>query len=210
VVATGKDFATPLGTAVTDRAFVERLEERCGDLRRREYDHVAEHSIELQICWLQHLFGTEAFQIAAFLCPDPCGPTGTAPYDGQGVDLADFARNLGQTIAQDDKTTVVIAGADFSHVGKFFGDERSLGEEFLEEVHQWDRAVLGRIEAGDASAFRQHLAERDNPTRICSAGCLYTLLAALPGAKASVLEYHQAVERSAQNCVTCAAVVFRQ
>ncbi|MCH7814688.1 MAG: AmmeMemoRadiSam system protein B, partial [Planctomycetes bacterium] len=94
VVATGMDFATPLGTTATDRAFLERLEADCGDLRRYEYDHANEHSIELQVCWLQHLFGAEAFKMVGLLCPDPCGPTGTAPQDGQGVDLGEFAAAL--------------------------------------------------------------------------------------------------------------------
>lgn len=210
VVATGKDFATPLGTTTTDRPFLERVEQRCGDLRRHEYDHVTEHSIELQICWLQHLYGADCFEMAAFLCPDPCGPTGTAPYDGQGVDLTDFARILGETIDSDDSSTVIVAGADFSHVGRFFGDDRVLGDEFLDEVSQWDKAVLRRIEAGDASALRQSVAERENPTRICSVGCIYALMTALPSARAAVLGYHQAVERAVQNCVTCAAVIFRQ
>ena len=210
VVATGKDFATPLGTTASDGAFVERLERRCGDLRRHEYDHVAEHSIELELCWLQHLYGADRFEMAAFLCPDPCGPTGTAPYDGKGVDLAHFARILGEGLAADDKSTVIVAGADFSHVGKFFGDDRVLGDEFLEEVSQWDKAVLRRIKQGDAAAVRECVAERENPTRICSVGCMYTLMAALPDAEATVLGYHQAVERAVQNCVTCAAVAFRQ
>ncbi len=41
VVATGKDFRTPLGTTRTDRAFLTELEHRCGtDLRENEFDHV--------------------------------------------------------------------------------------------------------------------------------------------------------------------------
>ncbi|HUU85272.1 MAG TPA: AmmeMemoRadiSam system protein B [Phycisphaerae bacterium] len=210
VVGTTKDFDTPLGKTATDRAFLERIEERCGDLRRHEYDHVNEHSIELQLCWLQHLYGADCFEMVAFLCPDPCGPTGTAPFDGKGVDLGDFARMLRRTIDEDDKSTVMIAGADFSHVGRFFGDKRVLGDDFLDEVRQWDKAVLRRIEQGDGAAFRECVANRENPTRICSTGCMFTLMTALPDAKATVLDYHQAVERGVQNCVTCAAVLFRQ
>ena len=210
VVATGHDFATPLGTTSTDRAFIKRLEGRCGDLRRHEYDHLAEHSVELQVCWLQHLFGAENFQIVPFLCPDPCGPSGTQPYDGEGVDLADFARALGEEVAADGKATLVIAGADLSHIGGFFGDERALDDEFLAEVRQRDADVLECVEQVNATALQECVAKDENPTRVCSAGCVFVLLTALPGAKATVLKYHQAVEPAVQNCVTCAAVVFRQ
>jgi len=210
VVATGQDFETPLGTTATDRAFLERIEARCGDLRRFEYDHLAEHSVELQVCWLQHLFGAAAFKLVAFLCPDPCGPSGTAPRDGQGVDLAEFARVLGEEIAADPAQTVVVAGADFSHVGGYFGDEHPLDDGFLAHVREQDQAALRHIEAGDGAAFRESIAQAQNPTRICSAGCMFSLLTALPDARATVLRYHQAVEPTVQNCVTCAAVVFRR
>jgi AmmeMemoRadiSam system protein B len=209
VVATSHDFATPLGTVRTDRAFLDRLEARCGDLRRYEYDHAGEHSIELQVCWLQHLFGTDAFTIVPFLFSDPCGPTGTAPVDGQGVDLADFADALREAVGSDDQSTVIIAAADFSHVGMFFGDQRQVDDTFLSEVRARDEDILQVVEQGDASAFRECVARNENPTRVCSAGCMYVLLAALPGARATVLRYHQAVVESAQNCVTCAAVVLR-
>ena len=210
VVATVKDFATPLGTTATDVAFVEALEARCGDLRRFEHDHAAEHSIELQVCWLQHLFGPERFTIAPFLCPDPCGPTETQPHDGHGVDLQDFARALSETLAQDDRSTLIIAGADFSHVGAHFGDNRALDEDFLGQVKRRDRDVLDHLERGDADAFRRCVAQEQNPTRICSAGCMFTLLSALSAAEPTVLAYHQAVTQAAGNCVTCAAVVFRE
>ncbi len=210
VVATGKDFATPLGTTSTDGAFLESLETECGDLRRHEYDHLAEHSVELQVCWLQHVFGAENFRIVPFLCPDPCGPTGTAPGDGKGIDLADFARVLRAAIQDDHGSTLVVAGADFSHVGGFFGDQRPLDDDFLTEVRERDFLALQRIEQGDPAAFRACVAEDRNPTRVCSAGCLFALMTVMQDARTTVLKYHQAVEPEAQNCVTCAAVVFRQ
>jgi AmmeMemoRadiSam system protein B len=210
VVATGLDFATPIGTTRTDRAFVEQIEARCGDLRRYEYDHVREHSVELQVCLLQHLFGPDGFTIVPFLCPDPCAPTENASPDGDGAGLGDFARALGEEIAADEQSTVVIAGADLSHVGMFFGDERTFDEAFLAEVQARDRAILQAIEHGGASAVRECIAADQNPTRVCSAGCVSALMAALPDARPIVLGYHQAVTEVLQSCVTCAAVVFRK
>jgi hypothetical protein len=208
VVATASDFATPLGTTRSDIAFLERLEARCGDLRTCELDHAREHSIELQVVWLQHLFGVDKFEIVPFLCPDPCGPTGTAPCDGRGVDLRDFAVALGELVAEDSRETLIVAGADLSHVGAGFGDSRPLDDALLEEVHCRDRAALDRLEANDPGAFVQSLAEVGNPTRVCSAGCMFALATALPQANAKVLRYHQAVDPSSQTCVTCAAIAF--
>lgn len=208
VVATGNDFSTPLGVTKVDGTFLGKLEERCGDLRTFELDHAREHSIELQVSWLQHFFGADAFTIVPLLCPDPCGPTGTAPLDGRGVDLREFALVLGELVRNDTGETLIVAGADLSHVGAAFGDERQLDEPFLEEVRQRDRQALDRLRTGEVNAFLQCVAEQENPTRVCSAGCIFVLAAALPDASASVLGYHQAVDLPTQTCVTCAAVAF--
>lgn len=208
VVATGNDFSTPLGVTRVDSTFLEKLEERCGDLRIFELDHAREHSVELQLSWLQHFFGADAFTIVPLLCPDPCGPTGTAPLDGRGVDLREFALVLGELVRNDAGETLIVAGADLSHVGGAFGDERPLDDAFLDEVQKRDLSALDRLRTKDVNAFLQCVAEQENPTRVCSAGCIFVLAAALPDASASVLGYHQAVDPSTQTCVTCAAVAF--
>jgi predicted class III extradiol MEMO1 family dioxygenase len=223
VVATGVDFATPLGVTRVDTTFLGKLEERCGDLRTFELDHAREHSIELQVAWLQHFFSADAFTIVPLLCPDPCGPTihpgsqvgptlkGVGPewaLDGRGVDLREFALVLGELVRNDSGATLIVAGADLSHVGAAFGDERTLDEAFLEEVRQRDRQALDRLQTGEVGAFLQCVAKQENPTRVCSAGCIFVLATALPDASASVLDYHQAVDLPTQTCVTCAAVAF--
>lgn len=208
VVGTASTFQTPFGATATDVMFLERLESRCGDLRRYELDHFREHSIEMELTWLQYLFGARSFEIVAFLCPDVCGPTGTAPMDGQGVDLADFAAALREAVAEDARDTLIVAGADFSHVGAAFGEDRPLDDPHLEEVRRRDRAALGQFEANDPTGFLRCIAEDGNTTNICSAGCMFVLATALPRASGTVLRYHQAVDQAAHACVSCAAVVF--
>jgi hypothetical protein len=211
VVATDKAFETPLGATPVDSAFLSKLEEKCGrNLRDGEFDHLREHSVELQVVFLQHLFGAENISIVPFLCPDPCGPTGTAPYDGQGVDLRDFALALGVLIAEVEDETCVIAGADLSHVGGSFGDSRELTDGFLQEVEESDHQALDCLERGDPAAMVQVLKSRENATRICSAGCIYAAMSALPRARPRLLRYHQAVDRESQTCVTAAALVLTQ
>lgn len=208
MVATASDFTTPLGTTSTDLRFLERLEARCGNLRTYELDHRREHSVELQVAWLQHLFGADSFEILPFLCPDPCGPTGTAPYDGKGVDLHDFAVALGELIEDDERDILLVAGADLSHVGAAFGDEQGIDDALLEQARRRDRCALDNLGINDPAGFIRSVAESDNPTRVCSAGCIFALTTALPRATGTVLRYHQAVDRSTQTCVTCAAVAF--
>ncbi len=207
VVATGKDFETPLGTTPADVEFLEQLETRCGDLRRFEFDHQREHSVELQVVWCQHLFGPDRFRMVPVLCPDPCRPAGTAPPNGEGVDLRNFAEALGECIKLDGKDTLLIAGADLSHVGAHFGDQRKLDDSFLPEVRDRDHRVLRALEEGDPDALLARVAQDNNPTRMCSTGCLFALMTALPGAQARLVKYHQSVHEESQTGVTCAAVL---
>jgi len=208
VVATGKDFETPLGVTACDVEFLEMIESRCGSLRSCEVDHKREHSVELQLAWLQHLFGAGEFKMVPFLCPDPCGPTGIAPFDGCGVDLREFALSLSALMVEDGGDTLLVAGADLSHVGVQFGDERPVDDGFLEEVRKRDRRALDAIEANMPDAFLECVSEDDNPTRVCSAGNVFTLATMLPEAAVTVLDYRQAVTPATGVCVTCAAVAY--
>lgn len=208
-VATRKDFQTPLGTTRVDRTFLEVLSNRCGaDLCEHELDHQREHSIELQLLILQHMFGPDSFEIVPILCQDPCGPTGTASRDGKGVDLKVLAETIGELVREDDTPTVIIAGADLSHVGHRFGDERELDADFLGAIERKDRQKLEPVLAGRPEAFTKYLIESENDTRICSVGCIYALMTALPNARPELLRYHQAADPQSGTGVTCSAIAF--
>ncbi|HSW44174.1 MAG TPA: AmmeMemoRadiSam system protein B [Phycisphaerae bacterium] len=209
VVATSKDFETPLGIARTDRAFLDDLQARCRtDLTRNEFDHQREHSVELQVLMLQHVLGPDNFEIVPVLCPDPCGPTGTLPLDGLGVDLKVFAEHLGQMAREAGSGMLIVAGADLSHVGPRFGDDRELDDIFLREVETTDRRILETLMSLQPASFLQGLAGSGNATRVCSAGCLFALKTALQWAEPELLRYHQAVDPDSGTGVTCASLVF--
>lgn len=208
VVATRKDFCTPLGRVGTDRDFIERLESRLGEsICEHESDHAQEHSVELQVHCLQVLRGTQDFAIVPVLCPDPAGPSGTRPRDGRGPDLGDFADAVRDLLLESDVPTLLIAGADLSHVGQRFGDEHPTTPEFLRLVGDSDRRLLKLLERRREGEFVEHVRRTENATRICSVGCIYALLRALPGHACRVLAYHQAVDMDSETHVTCAAAV---
>ena len=120
-----------------------------------------------------------------------------------------FAQHLGELIVSDPIPTCIIAGADLSHIGAFFGDSRRIDDSYLEEVRRIDHDALSAIESGDPESFRDMIAATGNQTRICGAGSIYVLATALHGrATARLRRYHQAVTHEIQNCVTCAALDF--
>jgi AmmeMemoRadiSam system protein B len=209
VVATGKAFETPFGIVENDPEFLARLEMECdASLREWELDHAREHSVELQVVWLHHLLG-DGVRMVPFLCPDPSGPTGTAPWDGSGVDLRRFAEALGRLIREESAPTLILASADLSHIGTYFSDRRGLDDAYLQEVSASDEAALLHVDANDPEGLREHFSSTGNPTRVCSVGCIYALLTALGSeARAVRLGYHQAVTREIDNAVSCTAYAF--
>jgi AmmeMemoRadiSam system protein B len=210
VVGTRKDFETPFGTVPHDGEFLETLSKRCGvELCENEYDHVREHSVELQVILLKRALPNRAITIAPFLCPDPCGVTGTAPVDDRVVDLMAFAVALRDQLASDPKPTCIIAGADLSHIGRYFQDDRKLDKPTLSALEKSDRRLLADLAENRPETFRQAVAGTGNESHICSVGCLYALGTALNDrARPKLLHYHQAVTAEAENCVTCAAMEY--
>lgn len=209
VTATRKNFETPLGITRTDREFINALESRCEiDLCAFEADHQREHSIELQVLMLQHVLGSANFEIVPILCSDPSHSANKAARNGRDYDLQVFGKRLGELIRSEGDETIIIAGADLSHVGPRFGDNCDLEDTFLAEVGRKDRSTIDAILAGDPGRFLKTLASHENSTRICSVGCLYGLMTALPDAKAELLRYYQAVNEPSGTGVTCASIAF--
>jgi AmmeMemoRadiSam system protein B len=215
VVATRKDFETPIGTAATDRDFIERLSRRCGiDLCEFEFDHKREHSVEMQVFFLQYAFYRRPFRIVPVLCPDACAPTDGEADRGPGGVVRGFAEAIAEEMKSDRVPTCIIAGADLSHVGRRFGDDHDLNESFLKQVEETDRRILRHVATVEPEAFRRAIADDQNSTRVCSTGSIYALLTALTRAydpsrlSAHLLRYHQAVDPEMHAGVTCAAVAF--
>jgi AmmeMemoRadiSam system protein B len=207
VVATSKDFVTPLGTASTDREFIEKLEERLGcSLREHEADHLVEHSIELQVHFLQTIMGDARFEIVPVLCgvpPELIGCESIMPRPS----IIEFADALGHAVAANERRTVVIAGADLSHIGMRFGDGQPTTPESMTELARSDQELLTLMEQRRDDEFLRTIVASGNTTRVCSVGCLHALLRALPERPCRVLSYHQASDYENHTHVTCAAAV---
>lgn len=205
-VATRKPFRTPLGGAATDAEFLDELAARAGvDLCEHEFDHAAEHSIELQVHLLQVLRPDGDFAIVPLLCPDPSAMHAESDAARLAA-LARVADALGALVEASREDTVVIASADLSHVGQSFGDEEPTTEERLSAIATSDRALLDMFGSQRSEDVVAQVRAAANPTRICSVGCLYVLARALRR-PLRWLEYHQAISLETETTVTCAAGV---
>ncbi len=188
---TRKDYDTPFGAAVTDRAFVEALASRAGqDCFASEIAHRNEHSIEFQAVFLRYLFRARRdFTIVPVLASFAHEALARGREPESDPRVPRFFDALRATIAASGRRVAVVAGADLAHVGPRFGDPEPVSEGELGRIEREDRAMLRGVEAGDAAAFFGSVAADGDRRRICGLSPIYTLLRVLGRAPGDLRHY---------------------
>jgi AmmeMemoRadiSam system protein B len=222
-IFTRKSFATPLGTAETDRAFVDRLEARLGrPLDQAELSHRTEHSVEFQVLYLQRIEERLAraqgraprpVRIVPLLCGSlqPWTDTGLSP-----TEMPEVARALAairDAIAEEEaagRRVLSIAGADLAHIGLKFGHEKPADEEACRACETADRASLEPVARGDPEAFFSFIAAEKDRRNICGVSCIYAMLKVVsPEVRAGrIVAYGQAPEPAAGSMVSFCSVAL--
>jgi hypothetical protein len=194
------------------------LRARLGDrLLEHRFDHEHEHSIELQVMWLQHVFGgtsgAEMAPAVGLLVHDPCANNGES-YDGTGVGIQQFVEALKGTLAELPGRTLVVSSADLSHAGPAFGDRQPLAGDApeavaaREKVLNHDREMLGLVVQNKPAELVASLAWQQNPTRWCSIGNLVATLMAVQPRKVELLNYAAAMDQQGTTLVSSAAMLM--
>lgn len=205
---TRKNFETPLGETVTDAGFVDELLRRSGrDLFRDEFAHRAEHSVELELVFLQHVCRKKKrdFKVVPILCGgfQQAMEKEVSPMELPGV--AKVVEALHDMLAREKRACVVIAGADLSHVGPRFGGSTPLTKAFLENLAVADRATLAFVEKHDPDGFFDNIAREENARNICGVAPIYLTLKVLDPARVKRLRYEQWAADDRSSAVTFAA-----
>lgn len=204
VVMTEFGFETPFGTLRPDAPVLERLRDAFGDkLFKDQIDFAGEHSVNLHLPWIQHLWGD--VPVVAALVPDPT--VAMIEDDGARVSAKEFAGGLKTVLAQAGGRTVVVASADLSHVGPQFGDRSALDASRRREVEEADREVLREFIEGP-DRMLAHFERNGNAARWCSIGNMFVAATAVPHASREMVAYAQSAEPNGGAMVTSAALAF--
>ena len=204
VVMTEFGFETPFGTLRPDAPVLERLRDAFGDkLFKDQVDFAGEHSVNLHLPWIQHLWGD--VPVVAVLVPDPT--VAMIEDDGARVSAKEFAGGLKTVLAQAGGRTVVISSADLSHVGPQFGDRSPLDAARRREVEEADREVLREFIDGP-DRMLAHFQRNGNAARWCSIGNMFVAATAVPHASREMVAYAQSAEPNGGAMVTSAALAF--
>ncbi len=222
VCGCNKGYESPIGTCDLDLEFLEALNRELGvenaeKLLENRYDHENEHSIELHIPWIQHVFGADDFgnypKVFGALIHDPTVNNGES-YDENGLGLDGFVEALKAAIGKMPGTTLVISSADLSHVGPAFGDQQALAGDseeaaaFRTQVATHDQDMLKMIADNKMDDLIGSMAWQQNPTRWCSIGNIAATMRVIEPTRIDLLNYAAAMDPQGTAFVSSASLAM--
>jgi AmmeMemoRadiSam system protein B len=209
---TRKSFLTPLGIALTDQRYIDRLVKHYGDgLFDDEIAHLPEHSIELEVVFLQFLYENKRpIRIVPLLVGpfQDCVETGKSPTTQD--DVGRMIEALRRTEAEMNEPICYIISGDLAHIGPKFGDPEPVDNPVRTHSRAKDEEILKRAEAADAAGYFQVIAGERDRRRICGLPPTFTLLEAVRPGHGKLLHYDQYVHPLGYECVSFASVAFYQ
>ncbi len=190
---TRKPFLTPYGETTPAGGLIDELERRGGPgVVMEDYCHAAEHSIEFQVVFLQHLFGPHVKVL-----PILCGPflegvlEGKAPEENEHVRR--FFDALGEIEAREASQLFWVLGIDMAHMGRRYGDDLSaqahLGD--MMAIGGEDQSRIMSLKNGNAAEFWAKVSLNQDPLKWCGSSPAYTFLKAAPNLVGNLMRYDQ-------------------
>lgn len=171
-----EDWETPLGIVKNDKDFGKALIKNTG-LKQNEIAHNQEHSIEVQLPFLQFINKNDEIKITPIIA------SSDLPYD-------ELAQNIVKTIKEENKKVCLIASSDFTHYGVNYG-YFPFQNKVKDNLYALDNDAIKHIKNLDAHRFLGYT-EQTGAT-ICGKFPIAVMLEAckLLGAKnAKLLKYY--------------------
>lgn len=205
-----QDFRTPLGVAPVDQRYVDCIAEHYGDgLFDDPLAHIPEHSIELEIVWLQYLFESRRdIRIVPLLVGSfhDCIITNRDPETEPSIGRMVEALRKAEATAGE-RICYIISG-DLAHIGPKFGDEDPVREPLLGRSRDADNAIISAVERADADGYFRFVAAEDDRRRICGLPPTWTVLKAARPTSGKRLNYGQYVHPRGHESVSFASVAL--
>jgi hypothetical protein len=190
---------------------VEFLAQASGrDLFADEFAHAGEHSVELELIFVQHLMqkANREFRLVPVLCGSCQEAFETRTRASELPGAAGFLSGLRELLLRENGLALVIAGADLAHVGPHFGGTEPLTSAILGDVERADRASLAFVEKGDADGFVADVGLDLNARSLCGVGPIHAAMKALEPCAGELLAYEQWADDDGSSAVTFAAITI--
>ncbi|MFW9830330.1 MAG: AmmeMemoRadiSam system protein B [Candidatus Thorarchaeota archaeon] len=181
-------WETPFGKCSIDNSLAKQLvkhgQESNGKCIVESTEaHVGEHSIEVQLPFLQFLGGKDSFQIVPLVISSPnyslCEKVG---------------KTIAKAVQKSKRDVIIIATTDFTHYGQYFYNYAPVGsgpvDKIVNWVHETDKDLIQKIEQLDGSALLNTVVKEQRT--MCGASAVACTIAAakdLGAHKGKLLKY---------------------
>ena len=193
---TMETFDMPYGEIRVDQDFTRKLVEK-GNITLNNKAHETEHSIEVQIPFLQFIFKShiEKLKIVPIL----------VDHD---VDLKKLAVDIKETLLDTKKTAIIIAASDFTHYGRNYRHV-PFSIDVKKNIYKLDGDAIEFIKNLDASGFLQYV--DDKMATICGSLAIATLIMATSTKKVLLEQYYTSgdLTEDYKNSVSYASIIFK-
>jgi AmmeMemoRadiSam system protein B len=208
---TRKHFKTPLGTTPTDATFIDRLVHHYSDglFDDELLAHLPEHSIELQVVFLQYLYeGKRTIRIVPLVVGSfqDCVESQIAPT--VRTDIRRMIEALRMAEAETAEPICYLISGDLAHLGPKFGDAEPVGETLLAQSRERDQALLKQAETGQSAGYYRMIADEGDRRRICGLPPTYITLEVVRPSRGKVLHYDQYIHPRGHESVSFASMAF--
>ena len=208
---TRKKFETPLGIVPTDEGYVDRLVRHYGPgLFDDEWlAHLPEHSIELEVVFLQYLYeGKRPIRIVPLVVGSffDCVVQRGSPE--RHADIATMIEALRRAEAETPEPICYIISGDLAHIGPKFDDPVPLSPNRLTQSRQQDFAILRQAEAANPAGYFKVIADEQDARNICGLPPTFTVLEAIRPGSGKLLHYDQYAHPRGQESVSFASMAF--
>lgn len=190
IVVTNKPFETPLGIVpVIEHPFYEPL---------ADIAHKPEHSLELHMVLLQHLWGSRPFEVLPVLVTQSIFDPGN---------LEKIAQEIEDFVASTDRNVLWLISGDLAHIGRKFGDELPAAM-LADTVRTADQALVNALEDNNLANYRSQIDAHGNQFRICGYAPTVLAHAARSVGRGQAIAYDIWDEVETQSAVSFATIIW--
>ncbi len=187
-----EDWETPLGIVKTDSELVDEIGRQ--GIKIDDGAHLREHSIEVQLPFLQYIHQGEDIQIAALIA-------------SQDIEFRKIAGCIKNAVNKLKRKIVVIASSDFTHYGKEYG-YCPFATNIKENMYKLDKGAIDRILRLDLDGFVDYC-ERTEAT-ICGRWPIAAAIELCKNTKGRLVKYCTSADitKDYSSAVGYASIVF--
>lgn len=196
-VTTMETYDMPFGFVRVEQDFARRLVQK-GHLKVDDKAHQQEHSVEVQLPFLQHIYKekAEAVHIVPILV-------------GSDENIKELGVDIKEVLVETGKRAVIICSSDFTHYGRAY-HYIPFSIDIQKNIYELDRQAIDLIKSKDAKGFLHYCNER--MATICGANAIALLLYSTSPKKILLEQYYTSADITGgdyKNSVSYAAMVFR-